>query len=153
MSLTACWSRQGALWPGREAAARSDPPPASRHRPVPGSFAGKQTWPTRKISRTLRTTWATTCRCCLVTSGTGAWPWVESEVRGRPFREDKDSNRGAAASRGASHEPRPLQLSVLHSPASVSCAVGVVGARDFRLLEQGPNPLHLFPWQASTEML
>lgn len=37
-------------------------------RPVPASSAGKQTWPTRETRRTLRTTWATTCRSSLVTS-------------------------------------------------------------------------------------
>lgn len=36
-------------------------------RPVPGSFAGKQTWPARETRRTLRTTWAITCRSFPVT--------------------------------------------------------------------------------------
>lgn len=121
----------------------ADPPPAFRHRPFPGSFAGKQTWPARETTRTLRTTWETTCRFCLVTSGTGAWPWVETEALGGSRREDEDRYSGAAAS------GKPLVCLARRSPAlssrPVSWVVRDVGATDFGFPEQGPHSFPSFP--------
>ena len=59
---------RGRCGPGRDGggAARTLPRRLGR-RPVPSSSAGKQTWPAREIRRTLRTTWAITCRSCPVT--------------------------------------------------------------------------------------
>jgi hypothetical protein len=86
-------------------------PRRPRHRPVPESFAGKQTWPTRETRRTLRTTWATTCRSCLVTA------------RGRTLAtgggrdlEPAGARRGRGSGSGAGRTERRRYVGREHSP-------------------------------------
>lgn len=151
LSARLAGAARGRCGPGAWRRRSADPPPASRHRPFPGSFAGKQTWPAREITRTLRTTWETTCRFCLVTSGTGAWPWVETEAPGRSRREDGDSLLGAAAI----GQPlvRLARRSTALSSRPVSWAVGDVEATDVSFPRMGiPILFHLSPKQASLKM-
>lgn len=59
---------RGSCGPGRSDSGTAPAlPRRPGRRPVPGSFAGKQTWPARETRRTLRTTWAITCRSFPVT--------------------------------------------------------------------------------------